>query len=561
MTIKLNLTAPSWSVTHKSDNQTFYFSGSAYLDGQSITISRLASYLGMPSNFEILTPKLNSLNGFYAFVEHSRERIFAAVDHIRSRPLFYANYEGCLYLSDDAEWVRQQVGDSEMDPLAREEFQIAGFVTGADTLFPKVNQLQAGEFLEATEQDEGWQVRTHRFYRFLHTEPDEVDEPNLRARLEKVAIASIQRLIDYANGRQIVVPLSGGYDSRLIVMLLKRLGYDNILTFTYGVPGNKESAYSKIVAHTLGLRWYFVEYSDALWRKAWHTPERWDYQKWASGWNSTAHMQDWLAVKILKNKGVMELDCVFVPGHTGDFISGGHIPEIAFESSCFTLEDATNALFLKHYALAPLKLFQTRRETWSKRIRDRMERDEIETSLQFADSCEKWEWQERQAKYICNSVRVYEFFGYDWWMPLWDKEFVELWEVVPLQLRREQDWYKSFVKEIFENGSLKSKVETLVNASDSWLINKANTLRHIAPISGIISRTSRIRSYIKKSLFIMPFAGRFLFNKMTKSDPLCWYSRYRHIDTFDLYKRGFTRMGINAFDNLTSFYAFLEKEK
>lgn len=198
-------------------------------------------------------------------------------------------------ISDNAEWVRQRVGDQTIDPVAREEFQLVGYVTGQDTLFPHVKQLLAGESLIAEEGESGIDVRCRRYYRYLHTEPKQYDEPALRQRLDQVIVKTMRRLIDYAAGRQIVVPLSGGYDSRLIVTQLKRLGYDNILAFTYGVAGNKESRYSKQVADALGLKWHFVEYSSELWRGTWEAAEGRRYQSWASGWSSLAHWQDWLA--------------------------------------------------------------------------------------------------------------------------------------------------------------------------------------------------------------------------------------------------------------------------
>ena len=36
---------------------------------------------------------------------------------------------------------------------------------------------------------------------------------------------------------------------------------------------------------------------------------------------------------------------------------------------------------------------------------------------------EAWDSRERVSKYIVNSVRAYEFWGYDWWVPFWDAEF------------------------------------------------------------------------------------------------------------------------------------------
>jgi asparagine synthase (glutamine-hydrolysing) len=435
----------------------------------TISVGPLAIDLAACNTSEQLIAFLPRLNGFYAWVEQSPGQIRAAVDHIRSRPLFYGLTEGRFYLSDDAEWVRQQVGDREMDPVAREEFQLAGYVTGADTLFPDVKQLQAGECLIARQTEAGPVVETHRYYRFLHQEPAETNEPDLRAELVRVTVRVMQRLIDYANGRQIVIPLSGGYDSRLIATMLKRLGYGNVLTFTYGVPGNKESDYSKRVADALGLRWHFVEYSESLWREAWQTTERWEYQKWASGWNSIAHVQDWLAVQKLKQGGVIEADAIFVPGHTGDFVAGSHIPDEAFERTAFDLEDIEEAILRKHYSLAPMKLFSISSAQWHARIRERTERTQCAHPFEFADGFEKWDWQERQAKFICNSVRVYEFYGYDWWMPLWDLEFMRFWEEVPLALRKGREWYVSYAQSSFKKCSVRKSYE-LKNASDDLAV-------------------------------------------------------------------------------------------
>lgn len=188
--------------------------------------------------------------------------------------MFYALKGSDFFLSDDAEWVREKVGNTTMDEIAKEEFQLTGYVTGQDILYPSVKQLQAGEFLSINANEETQQLKTERYYRFLHTEPENYDEQDLYKKLDAATLASIDNLIRYANGRHIVIPLSGGYDSRLIATLLKRRGYENILTFTYGVPGNKESAYSKKVADALGLKWHFIEYSNELWREAWQTEER-----------------------------------------------------------------------------------------------------------------------------------------------------------------------------------------------------------------------------------------------------------------------------------------------
>ena len=66
-------------------------------------------------------------------------------------------------------------------------------------------------------------------------------------------------LINSAKGRQIVVFLSGGLDSRLIVCGLKKFGYKNVLCVSYGIKNNWEAFIGKKVANALEYDWKFVE--------------------------------------------------------------------------------------------------------------------------------------------------------------------------------------------------------------------------------------------------------------------------------------------------------------
>ncbi|WP_269848621.1 asparagine synthase-related protein [Methanosarcina horonobensis] len=55
---------------------------------------------------------------------------------------------------------------------------------------------------------------------------------------------------------------------------------------------------------------------------------------------------------------------------------------------------------------------------------------------------EYFDSNERQAKFIINSVRVYEFFGYEWRIPLWDAELMEFFLRVPIEHRINRNLYK-----------------------------------------------------------------------------------------------------------------------
>jgi asparagine synthase (glutamine-hydrolysing) len=95
-----------------------------------------------------------------------------------------------------------------------------------------------------------------------------------------------------------------------------------------------------------------------------------------------------------------------------------------------------------------------------------------ETNTSYANIYECWDWRERQSKYIINSVRTYEFFGFDWWLPLWDKEFVEFWCRVPLLVRKERLWYNEVVSKIYESQAGDRNSLAKKNAAEKSMFRK-----------------------------------------------------------------------------------------
>ncbi len=274
-------------------------------------------------------------------IKHTDHELLAAVDRVRSIPLFYGQKGADFYMSDSADWVRQQVANKEIDPLAREEFLLTGYVTGPDTLFPDVKQLQAGEALSVQDNGESLIIKPIRYYRFIHKYESPKSMKELMEEHDQVLLRVFNRLIERADGRTIVVPLSGGYDSRLIVLMLKRLGYESVITFSYGRTGNKESEVSRKVAESLGLPWVFVEYSNELWYAWYHSEDYKEYAYFAHGCTSLPHIQDWPAVWQLNRDNVITTDSIFVPGHSADLPAGSRsqaVPELYVTNSLDTLQ-------------------------------------------------------------------------------------------------------------------------------------------------------------------------------------------------------------------------------
>lgn len=368
--------------------------------------------------------------------------IVVGVDRVRSIPIFYAEHDGTLYLSDSAEWLRQQLQIKTFQPDARQEFLLTGFVSGHRTLLPDIWQVQAGEIVHIESANASWKYTPQRYYLFRSMSPASLSEAAFDETLSELTFECIERLTRLAAGRLIVVPLSGGADSRLIVTALRYLNYSPMLAFSYGASGSRDPKRSLQVAQVLEIPWRYVEYTRPLWDAYWNTATRQRYYLWASNGSSLPYTQDWIAVQELRRTGFFPEDAILVPGHSADFVAGSHIPATFFEPRTFTPAEVAAAIWDKHCSPP---YHPSLRARYLQQLQNTLDLEGEIPQQAAVDAFEQWDWQERQAKYIVNSVRLYEFWGYDWWLPLWDNPFVEFWQRAPLEQRFGRRRYLEFV--------------------------------------------------------------------------------------------------------------------
>ena len=389
-----------------------------------------------------------SLNGMYAAIRVAGNDVRAVVDRLRSIPLFFASTSDGLAIGDTAWPVLQSMPSPRRDTLAEAEFRLTGYTTGASTLYEGLSQVPAGHVLASTGSERGAEV-LHRYYAFQHR--DLVDEPEGVSidRLEHVHERVFRRLLDDLGGRPIVVPLSGGYDSRLIGVMLRDLGARDVLCYTYGMEGNWEARISRELAAHLGFRWTMVPYSVARWRAWRDLPAFRRYFHDAGNASSSPHFQDWPAVHELHAGGLLPRDAVFVPGHSGDFLAGSHVPSSLVRTATPSRDDVLNSIFDAHYNLWawPRDPSGTLRTALAARIESITGSIVAGSPESAASAFELWDCAERQAKFIVNSLRVYESFGYEWRLPLFDGELMDFWSRVPVAQRLGRRLYFAYAAE------------------------------------------------------------------------------------------------------------------
>jgi len=438
---------------HAGSSCTAWFKGYVWIDGALRQGVEAAALLAerVPLNADSAGKVLRHLEGHFALVIDSGDAVLAATDRVRSIPLFWARLSGGYNVDADARRLRDKLPDKAIDGQAALEVAMAGYALGPATLYQGLKQLEVGEVALFR----GGVATSRRYYSYdAWKEPRQGDRRVLARTLLDAHEAMFERLKAGLDGRPVLLPLSGGLDSRLIACGLAHVGYRNVQCFAYGRPGNFEAKKSRDVAEALGFPWRFAPYTPQGVRDFSRSAEWREHTAMADSCASLPFMQDLYAIHQLRAAGALPDGAVFINGQSGDFITGNHVPaalhtprpDLDPEQRRRRVQDA---LIAKHFSLwQDLKSDEN-----LARIRTAIEARIAAAGVPEvgADAdhgvYELVEHQERQAKFVVSGQRVYEFYGYDWRLPLWDGVYCDLFERMPLSAKINQSLFREVLDE------------------------------------------------------------------------------------------------------------------
>ena len=463
--------------------------------------------------------------GFYAYVVETDRGVIAGVDHIRSIPLFYATVSDKLYLSNDSDWIVNQLSEHERSKLINTEYELAGYVTGRDTRHPKIKQLLPGEKLYW--EDNKLEIISKSAF----TYSKQRKQKSVQDAVE-VAEGAVKRLIEYANGRQIVIPLSGGLDSRLIAGLIEKNGYQNVFSFTYGRTDTPEVSIAEQRAASLNIEWEHIRYDHEKWKQWYRSEHREQLYDINDNIKSIPHIEMGPALVQLKADSLVDTDAIVVPGHTGDMISGGHFPKSLYIQDCVSRSDIADLILKNHYSLDEIP--DGMKTKLKQRIIKKLDvSNSLAPDLAY-EAYESWDFRNRQAGFIINSMRAVESSNFDWYLPLWDKDLMNFWLDVPVKQRLNKKLYKKAVSEVWGEATKEDEQTSLI------------TDRDVDPkTESILTKTKRNVSKSPINKVLKPIYDRYIIPRTHyHAHPLGWYGIVPH----DCFKRIYQRDStINTF--------------
>jgi asparagine synthase (glutamine-hydrolysing) len=421
--MKLLLAKHKWFTEHD-----IHVTGFIRVRDRYIQDTELAEYFSAVINPADFEEKLLKANGQFAVIILKNNEVWAATDRLRSIPLFYSLANDEAIIGDSAYSVASEMNEAVIDEDAAQAFLATGYTLNNLTLIKSLYQVEAGEMVILDKS-----VRRsfyHDYSKGLVTKHDfNTFSLELNRIIEEVFKSHFAALKD----KFIAIPLSGGYDSRLIASMCKKYHPDNVMCFTYGRENNMEVEPAREIAKRLQLPWVNIIYDEELINGFLEDAVFQRYYPYASELGSMFYMQDYFAVKYLKEHCLIPRKTVFMPGHSGNFLAGEHVAPFMRRktSEKRMLRFTLNANFtLKNSSPKEKRIYE-------KSLLEKLSYRNTEQWLKY----ENWDIKERQSKFIVNSAAIFTFFGYEYVMPLWDSMLIDFFNELPIRYKINKNLY------------------------------------------------------------------------------------------------------------------------
>lgn len=425
-----------WSKIKYKDSSIF-FKGYLYNDNFSNIIRTI---------FNIKNKKkyIKNLDGMFAFIATKKTEVIAVTDKISSIPIFFQKDKNEIIVSNKSQLIQDRKKNKLLKKSLTSIF-MSGYTIGNSTIYENINAIEAGTYLVSYQN----KIKFIKYYKF---EPWKYKKNISLKLLEKkyndCNLKVFNKLKTYCdtNSLGVAVSLTAGYDSRLIVSMLKKFKFKNILCFTYGIKNNHEVKAARKICKYLNIKHVYIETNNLKVKKVCKTKHFKKLQKNSEQSLSVLDNVEYLVISELKNKRLLD-NKIILNGLSGDFISGGHQLEKFLDPSRKGLDQTIDAIIKKHF-----KLWLGKDEFINYEIINDLLKDyfiKLKVKIKKKNNfglIEHFDLFNRQSKYSLSRQQVYDYFNVKWILPHFDIEYLNFWQKVEPSLKTNQKLYDIFLR-------------------------------------------------------------------------------------------------------------------
>jgi asparagine synthetase B (glutamine-hydrolysing) len=216
---------------------------------------------------------LEKIDGHYhAIIFNSRsQKLYLITDRFGTLPLYYRHSGKQFSFAPEVKALLSAGFKKNLNYDTASELFHLGHVFGNKTFFHDIHQMPPASYLSL--EDGSLKINTYWDYPYYEKaydlkHRDKKTIPNLSEELNELMKTSFRSQSKY-DANQILIPLSGGLDSRWVNALAFDSGKSPIYSFTMGEPDSEDRIYAGLVADYLkSEQKYFTISSDKIWQDA-----------------------------------------------------------------------------------------------------------------------------------------------------------------------------------------------------------------------------------------------------------------------------------------------------
>ncbi len=382
--VELKINHPLVYKSQLSKNSVYYISNIPY----NLQFESLMFDLNVEENFK----KVALLKGAFIVSQETDSFFFLAVDCCASFPLLYSINTNILQVFN----IVSNLENIEIDETQVNYFLDHSHTSKNHTLLKNLYRIEAAGFIFCNKKTNTTTIGRYQLFN-ANLSSSNNNFPFIDELYEQMQNQFLH-ITKYHSDKKLIVPLTGGYDSRCILAMLINIGYkEKIITYTYGKKGSVEYITAKAITSKLQIPWHFINYTnettDFIFSKEFE-----NYLNQSHYYSSLPQEQDFFALKYLKESNIIPQNAVFLIGYAGGCLGG-----VMYANMLYRQVKTLPGNFHDCYIA------------------------------------------EEMVKYINNGVRAFEFFGFEWYMPFCELEIFNKWFSLPYNFRVENEAWEKFV--------------------------------------------------------------------------------------------------------------------
>lgn len=387
---------------HWLSNDGIYVKGYCHTNSKVIDGDSLLKYFSVDTTKD-LEQRLKDANGIFAVIINTPQLKAAAIDGTRLYPLHYTLSNGELTITDQPDNILCQ--ENTLNEQGIQDYLTSSFTLAGETLINEISQIKPFHYI--TYNNKTLQEREYKNFLFKKSDEQSLSEEQLAQTIRQ----AFTRVMESIRGRQVVVPLSGGYDSRLIATLLYQTGYKNVICYTLGDAESDECTTAIKVCKQFGYKIYQINSTTSQFTNFTQTAEYEQYYRFIGGLSNFTWLFEVPAILTLKREGVLEPNAVFMPGHSGDFLAGSQMYKSLLSDNS-SIDAYISAIMNERFIYG-----------YNPNTQKKVKECLLTTINEGYTPMSSFHWfmmQNLLSGSVNNAARVYEFFGYDVRLLYWD---------------------------------------------------------------------------------------------------------------------------------------------